>query len=77
MGKVLYEQERIHFTAISNEEMCDIIKMIETLEKANLLIDGALETVKHEIKKQEGRFLGAIMEPMAALLIEPMNSLFK
>ena len=31
--------------------MDDIIKTVESLEKSGLLIDGASETVKHEIKK--------------------------
>ena len=31
--------------------MDDIIKIVESLEKSHLLIDGATETVKFEIKK--------------------------
>ena len=31
--------------------MDDIIKIVESLEKSGLLIDGATETVQHEIKK--------------------------
>ena len=31
--------------------MNDITKIVESLEKSGLLIDGANETVKHEIKK--------------------------
>ena len=54
---------------ISNEDMDNIIKIVESLEHANLLIDGATETVKHEIKKQEDRFLGAMMISIAASLI--------
>ena len=35
--------------------MDDIIKIVESLENSGLLIDGASETVKHEVKKnQEG-----------------------
>ena len=37
---------------ISNEHMDDIIKIIKSLENSSLLIDGATETVKHEIKKK-------------------------
>ena len=48
---------------------------LESLEKSGLLIDGAIETEKHEIKKQEAGFLGVIMAPMAASLIAPMASL--
>ena len=54
--------------------MDDIIKILEPLEKSGLLTDGAIETVKHEMKKQEGRFLRAIMTPMFASLIAPMAS---
>ena len=53
----------------SNEDMDDIIKIGESLEKSGLLIDGAHETVKHEIKKQEGGFLPAMVTPMSASLI--------
>ena len=35
-----------------------IIKIIKSLEDLGILIDGVTETVKHEIKKQEARFLG-------------------
>ena len=31
--------------------MDDIIKIVESLENSGLLIDGASETVKHEVKK--------------------------
>ena len=59
---------------ISNEDMDDIIKKVEPLEKSGLLIDGASETVKHEIKKQEGGFLPAMMAPMTTSLIALMAS---
>ena len=38
---------------ISNEDSDDIFRIISSLENSNTLIDGASETVKHEIKKQE------------------------
>ena len=37
---------------ISNEDVGDIIKIVELLEKSGLLIDGASETLKHELIKQ-------------------------
>ena len=49
--------------------MDKIIKIVKPLEKSGLSIDGATETVKHERKKQEGGFLGAMMAPMPASLI--------
>ena len=57
---------------ISNEDMDDIIKTVESLENSGLLNDGASKTVKHEIKRQEGGFHGAMMAPMTASLIAPM-----
>ena len=36
---------------ILNEYMNDIIKIIKSLENSVVSIDGATETVKHEIKK--------------------------
>ena len=59
---------------ISNEDMDVIIKIVESLDKSGLLIDVSTETVKHEIKKQEGGFLGAMMAPMTASMIAPMAS---
>ena len=54
---------------ISNEDMDDIFKIVETPEESGQFIDGETETVKHEIKKQEGQFIGAMMVPWAASLI--------
>ena len=59
---------------ISNEDMNDIIKVIKSLEDSGVLIDGVTETVKHEIKKQKGGFLGALLAPLAALLVQPVIS---
>ena len=49
--------------------MNDIIKIIKSLEDSGVLIDGVTETVKHEIKKQEGGFLGALLAPLAASFV--------
>ena len=59
---------------ISNEDMDNIIKIVELIEKSGLLVDGARKTVKHGIKKQLGGFLPAMMTPMATSLIAPMAS---
>ena len=53
----------------SHEDMDDIFIIAESLEQSGLFIDGEIETVKHEIKKQEGQFIGAMMIPWAASLI--------
>ena len=46
---------------IWNEDINYIIKIIKSLEDLGVLIDGVTETVKHEIKKQEVEFLGALL----------------
>ena len=49
-----------------------IIKIIKSLEDSNVLIDGITETVKDEIKRQEGGFLPSLLPPLAALLVQPV-----
>ena len=39
-----------------------------------VLIDGVTEIVKHEIKKQEGGFLGALLSPLAGSLEQQVIS---
>ena len=55
---------------ISNE---DLDHNNISLTKSGELIHGASETVKHEIKKREDGILPAMMTPMAASLIVPMD----
>ena len=52
--------------------MNDLIIIIESLKESGLLTDDANETVKYEIKKQEGGFLIAMIAPIATSLIAPM-----
>ena len=73
-GKTFVRAGRIFNLFISNEDTDDNIKIVQSLEKSGLLIDGASETVKHEIKKKEGGFLGTMMAPMAISLIIPVVS---
>ena len=56
------------------KDMNDIIKIIKSLEGSGVLIDGITETVKDEIKKQEGGFLGALLPPLVAQLVQPVTS---
>ena len=58
---------------ISNEDMNDVIKIIKTLEDLSVLIDRVTETVKRN-KKQEGRFLGALLTLLATSLVQPVIS---
>ena len=59
---------------ISNEDMNDTIKIIKSLEGSGVLIDRVTETVKDEIKKQEGGFLGALLAPLTTSLAQPVIS---
>ena len=54
---------------ISNGDMNDLIKIIKSSEDSGVLIDGVTETVKYEIKKQEGGFLGALLASLFASLV--------
>ena len=59
---------------ISNEDMNDIIKIIQSVEDSGALTNRVTETVKHEIKKDKGEFLGALLAPLAASLVQPVIS---
>ena len=68
MEKKLSEQVKDFLLFISNEDMNDIIKVIKSLEDLGVLINGVTETVRDEIKNQEGEFLGALLAPLATSL---------
>ena len=53
MKKVLSEKKKGFTFLISNEDMCDIVKIIKSLEDLAILTDGVTETVKHKIKKNK------------------------
>ena len=42
---------------ISNEEMNDLMKIVETLDDSNILPKGVTKTIKNETKEQKGGFL--------------------
>ena len=60
---------------ISNEDMDDIIKIIESLQKSGLLIDGASETVKHGIKKPR-RWISSCYDGNYGCFIDSTNGFF-
>ena len=51
--------------------MNDIIKIIKSLENLGVLLDGVTETVQHDIKRQKGGFLGALLVPSDASIVQP------
>ena len=54
--------------------MNDIIKIIKSLEDSNVLIESITESLKYETKKQEGKFLPALLARLAASLVQPVIS---
>ena len=54
---------------VSNEEMNDIMKIINSLEESGLLIKGVSEAIKNEAKEQKGGFLGMILGTLGASLL--------
>ena len=54
--------------------MNGIIKIIESLEDSNLLIDGITETVKHVIKNRKGQFCPALLAPLTNSLVQSVIS---
>ena len=74
-GKGALRVEKRFALIISNKDLNHIIKIIKSLEDSNsVLIDGVLETVKHEIKKLEGGSPGALLAPLGASMVQPVIS---
>ena len=53
---------------ISNEEMIDVTKVIQSLEDCNILLKGVTKTVKNETKGQKGGFLSMLLGTLGASL---------
>ena len=47
---------------------------MKSLDDLNALTDGITETVKPEIKKQEGRYISELLAPLAASVVQPLIS---
>ena len=58
----------------SNEAVNNIIKNIKSLQDSSVLINAVTKAVKHEIKKQKGDFIGALLAPLAVSLVQPVIS---
>ena len=54
---------------ISNDEMDDILKIVKSLEKSDVLLKGGSETIQHEVKEQRGGFLGMLLGTLGASLL--------
>ena len=54
---------------ISNEEVEDIMKIVKSLEKSELLIKGISETIKNQAKEQKEGFLPMLLGTLAASIL--------
>lgn len=57
---------------ISNEYMHDAFRVVKSLKNSGAEIDGVCETIKHEIEKQEGGFLGMLLATLNASMLANM-----
>ena len=64
-------RKRNHVTH-SNEDIDYIIKNIKSLENSSVLTNGVKETVKHEIKREHGGFLGMLLGILGASILGNM-----
>ena len=54
---------------ISNEEMHDIMKIVQTLEDFDILLKGVTKAIKNETKEQKGGFLSMLLGTLGAILL--------
>ena len=54
---------------VSNDDMQDLLKIVNSLEDSGILLDGITETVKNEVKEQEGSFLSMLLVTLGASLL--------
>ena len=59
-------QKKIHGSGnttliISNKEINDIMKIVQTLKYSNILLKGVTKTIKNETKEQKGAFLSMLL----------------
>ena len=67
-------QKKIHGSGttaliISSEEMEGIMKIVKSLEKSGLLINGISDTIKNETKEQKGGFLPMLLGALATSML--------
>ena len=48
--------------------------IIKVIEDSNILLKGVTETIKNETKKQEGGFLGILVDTLGSILLRNLLS---
>ena len=54
---------------VEDEDMNDIMKIIEALEKSDILLDGVSKTIENEVKEQKEGFLRMLLGTLGASLL--------
>ena len=67
--KELWAREKDLLQFISNKDINYFIKIVKSLEDLGILSDGVAETVRHEIKEQEDKIVGALLAHLAASIV--------
>ena len=49
-------------------------EIIKVIEDSNILLKGVTETIKNETKKQEGGFLGILVDILGSILLRNLLS---
>ena len=67
-------QKKIHGSGtttliISNEEINDIMKIVQSLEDSNILLKGVTKTMENETKEQKGGSLSMLLGTLGASLL--------
>ena len=67
-------QKKIHGSEtttliISNEEMNDTRKIVQSLEDSNILLKGVTQTIENETKEQKEKFLGMLLGTLGDSLL--------
>ena len=68
-------QKKIHGSGtttliISNEEINDIMKIVQSLEDSNILLKQVTKTIKNKTKEQKERFLSMLLGTLGVSLLE-------
>ena len=59
-------------SALSNEDLNNIIKIVKSLEESGLLIKGVSKAIESEAKEQKGGFLGMLLGTLGLILLGSM-----
>ena len=54
---------------IEDEDMADVMKIIEALEKSGILLNSMGKTIENEVKEQKGGFLSMLLGTLGASLL--------